>query len=382
MQGKLAGFGILSLFLIMLVPVYGEVTEFSIEKNFYTIDEGVVFVGNTDEEREQISITIVNPNGKESLLTGTVSNVQGEFETMAKSVKNNFSIIGMYELTAFTTQKNNGVKMILEFDGNSISEPTKHVLQLNSIQDKIVEVERSITFTASITDSSITNAVYNLEDAPGDATIDPVTGKFVWTPSKSYGSFKDVIYNFDIIVNVGDKEDRENISITVKKAYDEPAIEPKVEPVIEPKVEPVIEPKVEPVIEPSKSKLASFVDATKDPQSYVNRYNDEPTYKEWFDENYSQYSSIYQAVGLEEPLQIPASFVDATKDSQSYVNRYNDEPTYKEWFDENYSQYSSIYQAVGLEEPEFGICGEGTKLINGVCTIVQKMIEKPWWQFW
>ena len=32
MQVKLAGFGILSLFLIMLVPVYAEVTEFSIEK--------------------------------------------------------------------------------------------------------------------------------------------------------------------------------------------------------------------------------------------------------------------------------------------------------------------------------------------------------------
>ena len=288
----------------------------------------------------------------------------------------------MYELTAFTTQKDNGIKMILEFDGNSISEPTKYVLQLNSIQDKIVEVERTISFTASITDSSITNAVYNLEDAPVDATIDPVTGKFVWTPSKSYGSFKDVIYNFDIIVKLIDQEDRENISITVKKAYDEPVIEPKVEPVIEPKVEPVIEPKVEPVIEPTKSTIASFVDATKDPQSYVNRYNDEPTYKEWFDENYSQYSSIYEAVGLEEPLQIPASFVDATKDPQSYVNRYNDEPTYKEWFDENYSQYSSIYEAVGLEEPEFGICGDGTKLINGVCTIIQKMIEKPWWQFW
>ena len=190
MQGKLAGFGILSLFLIMLVPVYAEVTEFSIEKNFYTIDEGVVFVGNTDEEREQISITIVNPNGKESLLTGTVSNVQGVFETIPKSVENVFSIIGMYELTAFTTQKDNGTKMILEFDGNSISEPTKYVLQLNSIQDKVVEVERTISFTASITDSSITNAVYNLENAPVDATIDPVTGKFIWTPTKSYGSFK------------------------------------------------------------------------------------------------------------------------------------------------------------------------------------------------
>ena len=127
---------------------------------------------------------------------------------------------------------------------------------------------------------------------------------------------------------------------------------------------------------------ASFVDVTKDPQSYVDRYNNEPTYKEWFDENYSQYSSIYEAVELEEPLQIPASFVDVTKDPQSYVDRYNNEPTYKEWFDENYLQYSSIYEAVGLEEPEFGLCGDGTKLINGVCTIVEKIIEKPWWQFW
>ena len=33
MQVKLAGFGILSLFLIMLVPVYAEVTEFSIENS-------------------------------------------------------------------------------------------------------------------------------------------------------------------------------------------------------------------------------------------------------------------------------------------------------------------------------------------------------------
>ena len=36
----------------------------------------------------------------------------------------------------------------------------------------------------------------------------------------------------------------------------------------------------------------------------------------------------------------------------------------------------------GLEEPEFGICGDGTKLIDGVCTIIEKTVQKPWWQFW
>ena len=334
MQVKLAGFGILSLFLIMLVPVYAEITEFSIGKNFYTIDEGIVFVGIEDEGNKMINVIMVDPNGKESYLVGGMSNLEGKFETMPKNVDDFFSIIGTYQFTVFTMQKDNGISVNLEFDGNRVNQPAKSILQLNLIQDKIVEVERTITFTVSITDDSFIDTydgrdpVYSLENAPVDATIDDITGKFIWTPSKSYGSFKDVIYNFDIIVNANNQEDRENISITVKKAYDEPVIEPKVEPVIEPKVEPVIEPKVEPI----KSTIASFVDATKDPQSYVERYNNEPIYKKWFDENYSQ--------------------------------------------------YSSIYEAVGLEEPEFGICGEGTKLIDGVCTIIQKTIQKPWWQFW
>ena len=330
MQVKLAGFGILSLFLIMLAPVYAEVTEFSIEKNFYTIDEGIVFVGTEDEGSTFVNVEMTDPNGGKSLLVTALSNSDGIFETNAKKVDEFFSIIGMYEFTAFTIQKDNGISVTLEFDGNKIAQPTKSILQLNSIPDKIVEVERTISFTVSITDDSFIETydgrdpVYSLENAPVDATIDDITGKFIWTPSKSYGSFEDVIYNFDIIVNANNQEDRENISIIVKKAYDEP--------VIEPKAEPVIEPKAEPVIEPIKSTTASFVDTTKDPQSYVDRYNNEPTYKEWFDENYSQ--------------------------------------------------YSSIYEAVGLEEPEFGICGEGTKLIDGVCTIIQKTIQKPWWQFW
>ena len=51
----------------------------------------------------------------------------------------------------------------------------------------------------------------------------------------------------------------------------------------------------------SDIEIASFVDQSKNPQHYIDRYNNEPKYKEWFDENYPQYSSIYQAVGLEEP---------------------------------------------------------------------------------
>ena len=72
MQIKLAGFGILSLFLIMIVPVYAEVIEFSIEKEFYTIDEGVVFVGNTGGERKVVSVLMMDPNGKEIMLVSAM----------------------------------------------------------------------------------------------------------------------------------------------------------------------------------------------------------------------------------------------------------------------------------------------------------------------
>ena len=236
---KLTGIGIMSLFLVMLLPVYAEVTEFSIEKNFYTIDEGIIFVGTENEGTKFVSVIMMDPNGAESILVSAMSNSDGMFETLPKNVDNFFSIIGNYQFTAFTVQKNNGEVILLEFDGDKIYEPIKPVLQLNLIQDKMVEIENTITFTVSITDNSFIETydgrdpVYSLKNAPVDALIDPITGKFIWTPSKSYGSFEDVVYNFDIIVKADNQEDKENISITVKKAYDQPVLEPVLEPNIE-----------------------------------------------------------------------------------------------------------------------------------------------------
>ena len=318
MQITLAGVGILSLFLIMLVPVYAEVIEISVEKSFYTIDEKISFSGNNEEGNAMISVVVKDPNGKRNYVIGTISNSEGKFETAPVSAKNIFSTIGIYEFTAFTLKEENGSSISLKFDGDRILEEEKPLLQLNLIEDKIIEVENTISFTVSITDNTFIETYdgrdpfFSLENAPVDATIDASTGKFLWTPSKSYGSFEDVTYNFDIVVKADNQEDRENISIIIKKAYDEPTVEP--------------------TVEPTKSTIASFVDQSKDPQTYVDRYNNEESYKEWFDTNYSQ--------------------------------------------------YSSIYQAVGLEEPEFGICGEGTKLIDGICSVIEKISEKPWWQFW
>lgn len=67
-----------------------------------------------------------------------------------------------------------------------------------------------------------------------------------------------------------------------------------------------------------KKTIAPFVDPTKDPQSYVDRYLKESKYKDWFDKNYgSQYKSIYEAVGL------PESKVNS-EPKPGYVQLYKD----------------------------------------------------------
>ncbi len=51
----------------------------------------------------------------------------------------------------------------------------------------------------------------------------------------------------------------------------------------------------------SEKARLSFVDPQKTPQSYVDRYNNEASYKEWFDKNHPDYT-IEEAVGIPEPI--------------------------------------------------------------------------------
>jgi len=127
--------------------------------------------------------------------------------------------------------------------------------------------------------------------------------------------------------------------------------QPTSQPPSQPTPEPAPTQEPEPIPgEPKELGIAAFVDPTKDPQSYVDRYNNEPSYKKWFDANYHEYDSIQHAVGIIELMGL-APFVDPNQDPQYYVDRYNNEPIYKEWFDSNFPEYNSIYEAVGLNKP-------------------------------
>ena len=418
MRNRLAGFAVFSLFLLMMVPAYASVTSLSLEKSFYTTDEKFGFIG-TLNETDSVFVIIRSAGGAfKGMLSDPLST--DEFNVIPRPVSDFFDSKGIYNATAFTGQEKeeDGFTIQLEFDGNKLFEVPDFVLQLKTIVDVTVKVEKTISFTASLTDSSIEDAVFSLNSAAINqgATIDPSSGKFVWTPAPKHGNIIPVQYLFDIIVTKGAQEDIEKFKITVQQAYDEPEKEPTPEPE---QITP----------EPKELEIpAPFVDESKDPQSYVDRYNNEAIYKTWFDDTYPEYSSIYQAVGLEKQLEITAPFVDESKDQQSYVDRYNSEASYKKWFDDNYSEYSSIYEAVGLdepkelapfvdpnldpqyyidrynkeitykdwfdkiypditiykavgldepviEEPEFGECGKGTKLIDGKCTIVATKSE-------
>jgi large subunit ribosomal protein L31e len=109
------------------------------------------------------------------------------------------------------------------------------------------------------------------------------------------------------------KVETKQVSETVEEV--KPKEETKQVPEVAEKVKPKIETKqVSEVVEevkpkaipkktqakeekPKKPKIASFVDPKKDPQHYINRYNKEKKYKEWFDKNYPKLT-IEEAVGL------------------------------------------------------------------------------------
>ncbi len=64
------------------------------------------------------------------------------------------------------------------------------------------------------------------------------------------------------------------------------------------------EPKLQSEEKLKKKSVPDFVDPNKNPQYYIDRYYNEPNYKEWFDRNYPDYT-IEEAVGLELKTKLP-----------------------------------------------------------------------------
>jgi len=194
---KVGVFAIFSLFVLMMSPAYANVTSIELGKSLYTIDEKISFFGTESEGSVLVNVIIRDSFGKSKLLGG-FSDPEGGFVIIPQSIESIFSLVGIYNATAFTgdQREEEGFTIKLEFDGGKVFEVPDFVLQLKTITDKVIEIEKTITFTASLTDSSIDGAVFSLdENSPSGATIDPVSGKFVWTVSKSQGNIINVPYS-------------------------------------------------------------------------------------------------------------------------------------------------------------------------------------------
>jgi len=138
----------------------------------------------------------------------------------------------------------------------------------------------------------------------------------IFTPGKSNFADVDTILvnsdgSFSAIFHVGGPTWTSYGSYSIKVTYDgnmEKSIEYKKssttsEPNPKTSTEPTSNPKTtmsEPTT-PKPKPMPSFVDPEKDPHYYIDRYNNEAIYKEWFDENYPDYT-IKEAVGLPEAI--------------------------------------------------------------------------------
>jgi hypothetical protein len=88
----------------------------------------------------------------------------------------------------------------------------------------------------------------------------------------------------------------------------------------------------------SSTRVPGFPAPGKDLKYYQDRYQNEPKYKEWFDTNFSGQTVKQVLVPQVGNKEVKVSgFPNPEKDLQHYLDRYNNEPKYKEWFDTNFS---------------------------------------------
>ena len=267
-----------------LISVYGEVDLVQTDKNSYSKGDKINFSGMVEDDSSGlVTIVIRDSNDEFVLLTQSMINQDSSF---ANSVHTNEKFItqGKYNVTAFILNLTAGASTSFDF---------------SFTEDSIVNKDESITNPEK--DNNLTNLDNNQTEQK------PIT----------------------------DEKTREG----------------------------------------SVELFSSYRDPKKDPQHYIDRYNNEPAYKAWFDTNFPNIS-IEEALEInqERPESIEvvnskiAPFVDPKKDPQHYIDRYNNEPAYKAWFDRSYPSMT-IEDAVGAEDfqetpPEFEENSAVSKIIN------------------
>ena len=93
-----------------------------------------------------------------------------------------------------------------------------------------------------------------------------------------------------------------------------------------------------------KMRILGFPSLDKSPQYYIDRYQNEPDYKSWFDSQFASYT-IDEVVGYSSTH--VQNFPSFDKSPQYYIDRYQNEPDYKSWFDSQFPD-KTIYSILGF----------------------------------
>ncbi len=321
-----------------IMPAHAVIVELNSEKTSYKKGDQIIFTGKTDAAHANkiVAIRIADPSGNGILLREVFADADGNFkttpiDTSAENTAAKFTVKGVYNATAFYSQEPQPQKIwkftLFDYsaDGSSVSP---------SAAELMAQSQAPSTPPATSTPPPTTTPT----------TTPPPTTTPTTPPPTSEPQQTQPICGTGTVLKDG--------VCVVTESEPEPEAEPEAEP-----------------SGPKKTHIPGFPDPTKDPQYYIDRYNNEPKYKEWFDRNFPE-DSIYEILGVPGPKKthIPG-FPDPTKDPQYYIDRYNNEPKYKEWFDRNFPD-ETIYEIVGVAEPgDTSSCGAGTHLENGVCVL-------------
>ena len=226
-----------------------------------------------------------------------------------------------------------------------------------------------------VEDFTTSKSVYYSDDQlsiSGNVSYDPkilfVTIQ-IFTPGKSnFADFNTVLVNsngnFSATFHVGGPTWTSYGNYSIKVTYDgsmEKSIEYKESFTTTPQPEPlptesttIQESTPEPTLEPTSSTfttlkltIPNFPSLDKSPQYYIDRYNNESSYKFWFDSQFP-FNSVDDVVGYK--LTSVDGFPSLDKSPQYYIDRYNNESSYQEWFDLQFPNIS-IYNILGYEDP-------------------------------
>ena len=329
-----------------IAPAYAVIVEFQTDKTSYKKGDVIKFSGKTDiaHSSKMVSVKVYGPDGEFVMLTGGRSDqdailVLNPIDTSKEKTVAKFSQKGIYNVTAFYDLEPTyaGKSILFDYspDGSPVSPSAAEVMGQQAQQP-----------TQTPTQQPTQTPTQTPTQQPTQTPTQTPTQQPTQTPTQQEPK-----------CGPGTVLNKDGVCVIA-----EPEPEPEAEP------EPAPEPETS---GPMVTHIPGFPDPDKDPQYYIDRYNNEPAYKEWFDRNFPDYT-IYQVLGVLGPKKthIPG-FPDPDKDPQYYINRYNSDAEYKAWFDRNFPD-DTIYAIVGVEEPDSEQtdgCGAGTHLEDGVCIL-------------